>query len=75
MDDGEDYVRINVDILRSTSQAIQARCADNIPRWIPRSLIYGPDEKTSAGKIGEMMTLRVFRWFAAKNAIPIARQK
>ncbi len=68
----EDYVPISADILRVTSRAVHIRCADNIPRWIPRSLIFGPHEKKLASKIGEMAQIKVFRWYAVKNAIPLA---
>jgi hypothetical protein len=70
----EDYVAINVDILRSTSRAVQVRCADDVPRWIPRSLIFGPDEKQIDKAIGELRAIKVFRWFVEKEKIPVARK-
>lgn len=74
MNADEDYVPINVDILRVTSRAVHVRCADNIPRWIPRSLIFGPHERTLGAKVGELAEIRIFRWAAVKSSIPIARR-
>lgn len=73
MSDGEDYVTINVDILRETARAVQCRCADGVPRWIPRSCIFGSHEKQINERVGELMGLKVFRWMAEKNKIPLAR--
>lgn len=69
----EDYVPVNVDILRVTPRAVQARCADNVPRWIPRSLIFGPHEKTLESRIGQLAEIRVMRWYAVKETVPLAR--
>lgn len=73
MSDDEDYVSINVDILRCTSRAVHVRCADDIPRWIPRSLIFGPHEKALPSKIGELAEIKVMRWYATKEVVPVAR--
>lgn len=75
MSTDEDYVAINVDIMNLTSRAVHVRCADNIRRWIPRSLIYGPHESKLTSKIGELSQIKVFRWFATKSAIPIAKRQ
>lgn len=69
----EDYVPINVDILRDTLRAIHARCSDGVPRWIPRSVIFGPHEKQMSDKIGHLVQIRVFRWFVEKNGMKAAR--
>lgn len=69
----EAYVRINVDILGDTARALKVRCADNVQRWIPKSVIFGPDEKKASSGIGEMMGLKVMEWFVDKNSIPRAR--
>ena len=75
MGEDEDYVVINIDVLRATLRAVHARCADNVPRWIPRSLIFGPDERKIAARIGQLTAIKVFRWFAVKEHIPIAPTK
>ncbi len=72
MDD--EYTAINVDILGLTSRAVHVRCADNVRRWIPRSLVYGPDETTLSKHVGQLVEISVFRWFTTKNAIPLARK-
>lgn len=73
MKHSDDYVLINVDILRVTLQAIQVRCSDNVPRWIPRSLVFGPHDSGMENRVGQLMAIKVFRWAAEKNGIPLAR--
>ncbi len=73
MDD--EYTAINADILGLTSKAVHIRCADNVRRWIPRSLVYGPDETRLSKHVGQLVELSVFRWFAVKNAIPLAKKR
>lgn len=70
---GEDYVPINVDVLRETAQAVQVRCSDGVPRWLPRSCIFGPHERELTKQIGQLRTIKVFKWLAEKNHIPLAR--
>lgn len=76
-DDSEDYVTINIDVRAAPvgKKAVQVRCADAVVRWIPRSCMFGPDETEIQNRVGELMSLRVFRWLAEKNGIPIARGK
>ena len=73
MSSDEDYVTINIDVLRCTPRAVHARCGDDVPRWIPRSLIFGPDEIGIVKKVGELVAIKVFRWYAHKENIPLAR--
>jgi len=74
----ETYVTVNVDILEATKRserAIHVRCSDNVRRWIPRKLIFGPHEKTIDQKIGQLVALKVFDWFAEREGIPLAPKK
>ena len=73
-DQGEDYVPVNVDLLRVTLRAIHVRCADNVPRWIAKSLIYGPDASGIDAKIGQLFQIKIFRWVADQLKIPQARK-
>lgn len=70
---GDDYVPINVDILRDTARAVHVRCSDGIEHWIPRSCIFGPHERELSSQIGQLRMIKVFRWVAEKNCIPFAR--
>jgi hypothetical protein len=71
---GEDYVPINVDVLRTTSRAVHVRCSDGVPRWLPRSCIFGPHEREIGNQLCQLRMIKVFRWLAEKNSIPIARK-
>jgi hypothetical protein len=74
---GDDYVKINVDIIAAPHgrAAIKVRDSAGVIRWIPRSLIFGPHEKTVRQQEGQLVAIKVFRWFATKNNIPLARDK
>lgn len=75
-DDGEDYVTVNVDIMVAPvgGKAVKVRCADDTIIWLPRSCMFGPDEKKIASMAGQLMPLKIFRWLAVKNGIPMARK-
>lgn len=70
----ECYLPVNVDILMETARAVHVRCSDNVRRWIPRSVIFGPDEKRISAMVGQMMSLKVMEWFINKNSIPRAKK-
>lgn len=66
-------VTINADILRVTPRAVQIRCTDGVPRWIPKSCIWEPHEKKLDEMAGQMLPMRIFEWVAKKDKIPLAR--
>jgi hypothetical protein len=73
----EDYVSISADIVAAPrgKGAIFVLCGDGVRRWIPRSLIFGPHEKQAAEMVGQIMEMKVFRWFAEKEEIPRMRSE
>lgn len=85
MSDGERYVGIKGKIASVRAQAILFTVGDSVPRgdWIPRSLIFGPDElklDRLAAEVARLKpsgglacTLRIFRWKAEECGFLSAR--
>jgi hypothetical protein len=70
----EEYVGVNVDVLRFTLGAVHVRCADNVKRWIPRALIWGVQEIEIEDLVGQMVEMKVMGWFVTRESIPAARK-
>jgi hypothetical protein len=75
VDEDEDYVGINVDVLAAPEgkKAVHCRCADGVNRWVPRSIMFGPDEISIRRHVGQLREIKVMRWYARKQKIPLAR--
>ncbi len=74
MNGDEDYVAIVVTVLHITPRAVHILAANDVRQWIPRSLVFGPDERTLPSKVGQLTEIRIFRWCASKGGIPIAER-
>lgn len=73
MSEAEDYVGIDCWIVRRTDDAVLIRVGAwdaATQAWIPRTVLYGPDEKVmSRAAAGARMTLRMFAWKAKEQGL------
>lgn len=68
-DAGDDYARVPVILMAICRDSIRVR-RGAVATWIPRSLIHGGDDNLlRAMRVGEEMTIRIFRWKALQAGL------
>jgi hypothetical protein len=69
MPSGDDYVRVEVDLVFGTADAVKID-VNGESVWVPRSVLFGPEESDIAtGNLDGSKSLKMRHWFAKKSGL------